>query len=138
MVRPGLGRMSRWWPPYGAEICAETVELITVLPNVDLVCDTHLLVPGDSVTGATSSDGCGLSGRLDTAVYSFDAAAGARYTATLVGHERPTARLVIISRDGDRIVEFTTPSATFTAPETGRYHILVFEAGAFTLSLRSN
>lgn len=116
---------------------------LTILPNLDLACDAQPIVPGDTVAGTTTSELCDLADVDDSAVYSFDALAGATYRAALTSHQRPEATLAVVDRDGtradgSRFVEYGGTAATFTVPETGRYHILVAEAGAFALSLQSN
>ena len=88
------------------------------------------------VSGETDNSDCRLDdiGRSD--VWSIEVTAGTTVTAQLTSTtvEQPAVR--IISWRGDAMSDGTT-TATFTAGNDTRYHIIVTGAGEYTLQLSS-
>ena len=118
-----------WW-------CGDEVGRTRLLPNLDDFCNAPVISASAKVSGETDNSDCRLDdiGRSD--VWSIEVTAGTTVTAQLTSTtvEQPAVR--IISWRGDAMSDGTT-TATFTAGNDTRYHIIVTGAGEYTLQLSS-
>lgn len=107
---------------YVVEPCAAGVP-VTLLPDVESACDVPSIQPGSS-TPASFGQACYIYlGQFN--VWSFEARAGMRYSASTTRPEWDPARMGIWDADGRLIGAEGTNSVTTTIPTTGKYYLVV-------------
>lgn len=118
--------------------CFDTGAGTDVLPNLDDACDAQLVAPDTAVVGTVEQADCRLrTGPSD--IWSFDAAAGVTYTATLSAADGPEPLVRLLNNRGEAQAsgDGIGTAASFVASAPGRFHVAISGAGNYVLNLTS-